>query len=45
MNSSMLFLKEGLASIMSVGVVGVPMTSVLFAKPISMPPKQFESEQ
>jgi hypothetical protein len=45
MNSSTFPLNEVLASIIIVGVVGLPIGCVLFAKPISMPPKQFASEQ
>jgi hypothetical protein len=37
--------KEGLARIIIVGVVGLPIGWVLFMYPSSMPPKQYMSEQ
>lgn len=36
--------KEGLARIISVGKVGLPIAAVLLDGPSSIPPKQFESE-
>jgi hypothetical protein len=45
MNSSTFPLNEVLTSIIIVGVVGLPIASVLFAYPSSIPPKQDASEQ
>jgi hypothetical protein len=45
MNSPTFPVNEELASIITVGVVGVPISPVLFKWPSSMPPKQAASEQ
>jgi len=37
--------KDGLARIIMVGVFGAPISPVLLSWPISIPPKQYESEQ
>ena len=44
-NSPTFPVNEELASIIIVGVVGLPISAVLFKCPSSMPPKQAESEQ